>query len=145
MNSAIANISNQLTSMSTAINSLCHPSTTNATQQLISEQHDRHAAQKSPIFQNAQQQSQGQYTEALKQRLLQEQEKTNQLEFAQNKLPSINTGRKSAPPDFCGLNRVVPQVTVRSPKHIPQAYFYSCLQHLPPAPSKFRSGLGWLC
>jgi chromosome segregation ATPase len=97
MNSAIANISNQLTSMSTAINSLHHPTTTNATQQLSLEQHDRHAAQKSPTFQNAQQQPQGQYTKALKQCLLQEQEKTNQLEFAQNKLPSINTGRKSAP------------------------------------------------
>ena len=95
MNSAIGKISTQLTAMSGAINSLRTPN--------ISAER---AQQKSPTFQQSQQQQGGQLTEELKKRLLLEQEKTKILDMmTMNKLHPIETGRRSAPPGFAGPSR----------------------------------------
>uniref|UniRef100_A0ACD5Y3G3 Uncharacterized protein n=1 Tax=Avena sativa TaxID=4498 RepID=A0ACD5Y3G3_AVESA len=112
MNSAVGNIGTQLATMSSAINSLKKVSTDSAplpTKQTTD-------IQKSPTFQQYQHQQHEQLTEALRQRLLVEQEKTQYIDLLTcPKLPAINTARRSAPPGFANIDRIHTNKKVSTP------------------------------
>uniref|UniRef100_A0ACD5Y0H7 Uncharacterized protein n=1 Tax=Avena sativa TaxID=4498 RepID=A0ACD5Y0H7_AVESA len=122
MHSAVGNISTQLAVMSNAINSLRQPTVDHTTIP------DKPApeAQKSPTFQ---QQPTAQLT---KKRLLEEQEKTQYMELVTSgKLAPINTGRRSAPPGFAGLQKHVQHHRGNTPKQAHTPVFHAFQQQQP--------------
>lgn len=122
MQVAVGNISSQLSSISAAIDSL---RTIQATvpQQPENLGNSSRMPQKSPTFQQSQRQP-GELTEALKQRLLQEQEKSNYIDLVTSgNLPPINTGRRSAPPGFAGIHPTNHRSLANSPQQAPTPAF----------------------
>jgi hypothetical protein len=92
--------------MSNAINSLWQLSQQPSVAPVINTEQPQ---QKSPTFQHANQQPNGQLTDELRKQLLLEQTKTQYIDLmTSTNLPPINTGRRSAPPGFAGFDKNAP-------------------------------------